>query len=572
MSQMMLTKEQNGWHSLSTDQFIDQVESTAQGLASWGIVPGDRVAIITHSNRWEWDVLDHAILQNGAVVVPIYPTMTAQDFLYILNHSQARMVLVSDQELLNKVLEIQAELTAKPALFSFEPCASIPLWNTLQRKEDFLYNIVSDRRAAVNELDLATIIYTSGTTGLPKGVMLSHRNIVSSALDSEERLPELVKGQSVAVSFLPICHIFERMLHYMYMQNGVTICMTGMDAIKDDLVHCQPHIFTAVPRLLEKVYDGVVQKGMKNKGIKKWLFQWALSLAHEWESSGKSAWYHFQLNLARRIVFSKVKEALGLTRVAAIASGSAALQPRLARFFNAAGMVVLEGYGLTETSPVISVNTTRTPDMLRVGSVGKPLKTVEVKIMEDGEIAVKGPNVMMGYYQQPELTMEVLKDGWFFTGDIGEFRDGFLVITDRKKEMFKTSGGKYVAPQSIENALKESLFIEQCMVVGEGEKFAGALIVPDKVSLSSHAKKENIEIDEKGIWLCHPAMEKLIWKDILHINQRFGKWEQVKAIQIVHEPFSIDKGEITPTLKLKRKKIVENYRHLIENMFRSHKE
>jgi long-chain acyl-CoA synthetase len=308
--------------------------------------------------------------------------------------------------------------------------------------------------------DLATIIYTSGTTGLPKGVMLSHRNIVSTVLASEPRLPHLEAGVSRGLSFLPVCHIYERMLHYLFFHKCISVYMTNMEAIKDDLNEVKPQIFSAVPRLLEKVFDGIVQKGMNNTGIKKALFQWALNLANEWEAEGKSMVYHIKLGIARKLVFSKVKAALGLTDIRAIASGSAALQPRLARFFNAAGMTVLEGYGLTETSPVVSVNTVRDSGMLRVGSVGKLVAGVEVKMLEDGEILVKGSNVMMGYYKQPELTAEVMKDGWFHTGDIGIFQDGFLVITDRKKEMFKTSGGKYVAPQVIENALKESLYID----------------------------------------------------------------------------------------------------------------
>ncbi|MEY4329392.1 MAG: hypothetical protein RL609_140, partial [Bacteroidota bacterium] len=415
--------------------------------------------------------------------------------------------------------------------------------------------------------DLATIIYTSGTTGLPKGVMLSHQNIVSTVLVSEPRLPLLETGISVGLSFLPVCHIYERMLHYLYFHKCITVCMTNMEAIKDDLNAVHPHIFSAVPRLLEKVFDGVVQKGLANTGIKKVLFQWALDLTQEWEYTGKSAWYHIKLSVARKLVFSKVKAALGLTEIRAIASGSAALQPRLARFFNAAGIVVLEGYGLTETSPVVSVNTVRGEDMLRIGSVGKLVEGVKVKMLEDGEILVQGPNVMLGYYKQPELTAEVIKDGWFYTGDIGIFQDGFLIITDRKKEMFKTSGGKYVAPQVLENALKESLFIEQCMVIGENQKFPGALVVPDRLALAEIARQKGIAQDQGGEWLHHETIKELIWQDILKINVRFGKWEQVKSFQIVQEPFSIHKGEITPTLKLKRKRIMENYKLLIEKMF-----
>jgi long-chain acyl-CoA synthetase len=567
LSEMIVTKKGEQWQSLSTSSFIQQVEQLAQGLLEMGIAPGDRIALITSYNRTEWNIVDHAALQIGAVDVPIYPTMTESDYEYILNHSEAKLIFLSDAALYEKVKSIYPKLAAQPQVFSFDEVDGLQAWNSFALKNNERLTELKSRRDAVKAQDLATIIYTSGTTGLPKGVMLSHENIATNVVASDPRLPLLEKGNSVALSFLPCCHIFERMLHYLYMLNGVTVYMTNMEAIKDDMNHCHPHVFTAVPRLLEKVYDGIVQKGLANSGIKKVLFQWALNLALEWEPSGKSAGYYFQLGIARKLVFSKVKAALGLTRIGAIASGSAALQPRLARFFNAAGMTVLEGYGLTETSPVVTVNTVRGEDMLRIGSVGKLIDGVHVKIMEDGEISVQGPNVMMGYFKQPELTAEVMKDGWFHTGDIGEFRDGFLVITDRKKEMFKTSGGKYVAPQVIENALKESLYIEQCMVIGENQKFPGALIVPDRLVLAEIARQKGIAQDHGDQWLHHDTIKELIWQDILKINIRFGKWEQVKSFQIVGEPFSINKGEITPTLKLKRKRIMENYHHLIEAMF-----
>ncbi len=564
---MIKTKMGDGWKSISTQEFVHQSEALAKGLLNLQVNPGDKIAMITSYNRQEWNVTDSAILQIGAVNVPIYPTMTETDYEYILNHSEARMIFVSDIALYQKVKSIYSNLQFQPQIFSFEEVEGVPLWTTLMTDSDDQLPELKHRRSNVKTDDLATIIYTSGTTGLPKGVMLSHQNIVSTVLVSEPRLPLLETGVSVGLSFLPVCHIYERMLHYLYFHKCITVCMTNMEAIKDDLNAVHPHIFSAVPRLLEKVFDGVVQKGLANTGIKKVLFQWALDLTQEWEYTGKSAWYHIKLSVARKLVFSKVKAALGLTEIRAIASGSAALQPRLARFFNAAGIVVLEGYGLTETSPVVSVNTVRGEDMLRIGSVGKLVEGVKVKMLEDGEILVQGPNVMLGYYKQPELTAEVIKDGWFYTGDIGIFQDGFLIITDRKKEMFKTSGGKYVAPQVLENALKESLFIEQCMVIGENQKFPGALVVPDRLALAEIARQKGIAQDQGGEWLHHETIKELIWQDILKINVRFGKWEQVKSFQIVQEPFSIHKGEITPTLKLKRKRIMENYKLLIEKMF-----
>ncbi len=565
---MIKTKHGNGWVSISTAEFVHQTEALAKGLLKMGVMEGDKIAMITSYNRQEWNVTDNAVLQTGAVNVPIYPTMTESDYEYILNHSEAKMIFVSDIALYKKVMGIYDRLLTQPKVFSFEEVEGCENWRSIMDEEsDEHLAVLHQRRDAVVGNQLATIIYTSGTTGLPKGVMLSHTNIVSTVLASEPRLPLLESGVSVGLSFLPVCHIYERMLHYLYFHKKVTVYMTNMEAIKDDLNAVHPHIFSAVPRLLEKVFDGVVQKGLSGKGIKKMIFQWALNLTQQWESSGKSGWYQMQLSLADKLVFSKIRLALGLTEIRAIASGSAALQPRLARFFNAAGMVVLEGYGLTETSPVVSVNTVRGEDMLRIGSVGKLVEGVEVKMLEDGEILVKGPNVMLGYFKQPELTAEVIKDGWFYTGDIGIFKDGFLVITDRKKEMFKTSGGKYVAPQVIENALKESLFIEQCMVIGENQKFPGALIVPDRLVLAEIARQKGITQDQGGDWLHHDTIKELIWQDILKINVQFGKWEQVKSFQIVHEPFSINKGEITPTLKLKRKKILENYRHLVDKMF-----
>ncbi len=568
LQEMIVTKKGNLWEPISTQAFIHQVEALAYGLIAAGIQPGDKIAVITSYNRAEWNVVDHAVLQIGAINVPIYPTMTETDYVYILNHCEAKMVFVSDYGLAKKVKDVQSELHFNPTLYAFEEMDNVLHWKSLMLEDGVAHHSTfQERRAAVDEYDLATIIYTSGTTGLPKGVMLSHRNIVSTVLVSEPRLPLLEAGVSKGLSFLPVCHIYERMLHYLFFHKCITVYMTNMEAIKDDLNTVQPQIFSAVPRLLEKVFDGVVQKGLQNTGFKKTMFQWALNLSQKWEANGLSIGYKIQLAIARKLVFSKIKVALGLTDIRAIASGSAALQPRLARFFNAAGITVLEGYGLTETSPVVSVNTVRGENMLRIGSVGKLVAGVEVKMLEDGEILVKGPNVMLGYYKQPELTAEVIKDGWFYTGDIGIFQDGFLVITDRKKEMFKTSGGKYVSPQVIENALKESLYIEQCMVVGEGQKFPGALVVPDRAALAALAVQFNIDKDAEGEWLKHASIQEIIWSDILKINHRFGKWEQVKAFKIVVDPFSIDKGEITPTLKLKRKKIMERYRHLVEDMF-----
>jgi long-chain acyl-CoA synthetase len=569
LERMMTSKVGGQWISISTREFVDQMQRASRGLVALGVKPGDRVALITHANRHEWDVMDNAIMQIGAVDVPIYPTMTPEDCEYILNHAEARFCFVSNEELFTKIKGIKAKCPSLQEIYTFDAVEAAPHWTSLFALGEKIQVAELERLSSeVKEDDLATIIYTSGTTGLPKGVMLSHRNIASNAINCEERLPLLEKGKSHCLSFLPVSHIYERMLHYMYIANGIHMYLGGMDTIKDDLAVARPHIFTGVPRLFEKFYDGIYQKGMANTGIKKKLFSWAHDLALRWEPDGANgAWYEFQLSIARKLVFSKVKAALGLTEIRGVASGSAALQMRLAKFFNGAGIPVLEGYGLTETSPVISVNTLRKPAMLRPGSVGKVIADVEVKIAADGEILCKGPNVMMGYYREPEKTAEVLKDGWFATGDIGEIKDGFLRITDRKKELFKTSGGKYVAPQVLENAMKESIYIEQIIVIGDGQKFPAALIVPEYVALKEWAAKSGVAVDQELNWLKDVRVIKMVEEEINRINARFGNWEQVKAFRLLPRAFTIDAAEITPTLKLKRKQICANWKAEIESIY-----
>jgi len=569
LERMMTSKVGGQWISISTREFVDQMQHASRGLVALGVKPGDRVALITHANRHEWDVMDNAIMQIGAVDVPIYPTMTPEDCEYILNHAEARFCFVSNEELFTKIKGIKSKCPSLQEIYTFDAVEGAPHWTSLFAMGEKIQVAEVERLSSeVKEDDLATIIYTSGTTGLPKGVMLSHRNIASNAINCEERLPLLEKGKSHCLSFLPVSHIYERMLHYMYIANGIHMYLGGMDTIKDDLAVARPHIFTGVPRLFEKFYDGIYQKGMANTGIKKKLFSWAHDLALRWEPDGANgAWYEFQLSIARKLVFSKVKAALGLTEIRGVASGSAALQMRLAKFFNGAGIPVLEGYGLTETSPVISVNTLRKPAMLRPGSVGKVIADVEVKIAADGEILCKGPNVMMGYYREPEKTAEVLKDGWFATGDIGEIKDGFLRITDRKKELFKTSGGKYVAPQVLENAMKESIYIEQIIVIGDGQKFPAALIVPEYVALKEWAAKSGVAVDQELNWLKDVRVIKMVEEEINRINARFGNWEQVKAFRLLPRAFTIDAAEITPTLKLKRKQICANWKAEIDSIY-----
>ena len=468
-------------------------------------------------------------------------------------------------------MAVKDRVPSLKAVFVFEHAANGTHWSAIaEAGSEAQQEEYENRMNAVKPDDLATIIYTSGTTGTPKGVMLSHSNIVLNIMRSVPRIPAVLKEEQYrTLSFLPVCHIFERMLHYLYMYIGANIYFAeSLETIKEDLGHSQPTVFTAVPRLLEKFYDGIVNKGRSAGGVKAVIFNWALKLALRWEPDGQNGpWYEWQLGLARKLVFSKVKTALGLDNIRAVACGSAALAPRLARFFNAAGIPVYEGYGLTETSPVVTVNTDVSPGMMRVGYVGKLIDGVEVKFGDDGEILVKGHNIMMGYYKDEAKTTEVMSGDWFHTGDIGKFDDGFLKITDRKKEMFKTSGGKYVAPQLLENAIKASLFIEQVMVVGESQKFPGALVVPDAVAVEEWCKRknhpypgfENIGKDER--------IAQRMMEDVEKLTASFAQWERIKKIQILPQPFTIENGELTPTMKLKRKPIREQYQPLIDSMY-----
>lgn len=559
--------------SYSTAQFVNEMDQVSLGLIAMGLNPGDKIALISHNNRCEWNLMDHGTLQAGGIDVPIYPTMTAEDYVYILNHSESRFCFVSNAELHAKVSSILDQVPSLEAVFTFEKVNGARHWSEVLEagKSGAEHQSTLDsRRDAVVETDMATIIYTSGTTGRPKGVMLTHKNIAQNALHSVPRLPEREPGTEYRVlSFLPVCHIFERMLHYLYMYEGANIHFgESLETVKDDLAGAKPHMFTAVPRLLEKFHDAIVAKGRDAGGVKSAIFNWAVGLALAWEPDGRNGgFYEWKLGIARKLVFDKVKEALGLTQIMAVACGSAALAPRLARFFNGAGIPVYEGYGLTETSPVVSVNSLNSPDMLRIGTVGKLIEDTEVQIAEDGEILVKGHQTMIGYYKDDEKTAEVMSDGWFHTGDIGVIEDGFLRITDRKKEMFKTSGGKYVAPQLLENAIKASRLVEQVMVIGEGRKHPAALVVPDMAVLEEWCRRHDrpcpaaadVPDDQE---ICDRIME-----DIHGLMEPFASWERIKKIQVLPAAFSIDGGELTPTLKLKRKPILAKYGHLIEAIY-----
>ena len=563
------TKVKGEWHSLSTQEYIDKAESLARGLIELGVQPGDKIAIISTNNRTEWNICDQAILSVGAIDVPVYPTITPEDYEFIFNDAEVKYCFLSDEDLFKKVDAIKDKVPSLKNIYSFEPIKGCDSWdNVFMSTKEKNQTELASRMKVVKPEELATLIYTSGTTGTPKGVMLSHNNITQNALAASDRLP--VDPVAKGLSFLPLCHSYERVLVYVYMKTGVgTYYAESLETIGDNLREVHPEVFSAVPRLLEKVFDRIMDKGKGLTGVKKILFFWAVGLAEKYEHEGKSSLYYFQLKLARKIIFSKWKEALG-GKVLAIASGAAALNPKLAKIFAGAGVNIQEGYGLTETSPVLTVNLPTGHGHV-LGTVGTPLKGVELKLDTDGEILAKGPNVMMGYYGRPDLTAEVMtEDGWFRTGDIGEILDGgYLRITDRKKEIFKTSGGKYIAPQNMENVFKESPFIEQCMVAGENEKFPVLLVQANFEFLKKWCKEKNIDYttDEKIIQ--NQMVIDRIQKEIDSKNESFAKWEQVKKTYLSPDPWTIPAGHLTPTMKLRRKPILSMYSESYESLFKN---
>ncbi len=564
------TSKYNGeWHSISTQEYINQANAISRGLLRLGVQLNDKIAVISSTNRTEWNVLDIGILQIGAQNVPIYPTIAAEDYEYILNHSEAIYCFVSDVEVLEKLNAIKSNTKLK-GVYTFNDINGESNWKEVLKLGEDTGNQseVDSRKEAVNPNDLATIIYTSGTTGKPKGVMLSHNNLVSNVLDSMSRVP-LETGKSKALSFLPICHVFERMILYLYQYCGIEIYFAeSIETISDNLKEIKPHIMTAVPRLYEKMYDKIIAKGAELKGIKKILFFWAVNLGLKHEPYGKNGWwYEFQLKIANKLIFNKWRDALG-GNINTLVSGSAALQQRLIRVFSAAKMEILEGYGLTETSPVVSVNCPFNRG-IKIGTVGRIIDNVEVKIADDGEILVKGPNIMLGYYKDLEKTKEVMTENYFHTGDIGEVDDdNFLKITDRKKEMFKTSGGKYVAPALLENQFKQSRFIEQIMIIGEGEKMPAALIQLNFEFVEEWGRRHNITFQSKNDIITNPQLLERIQEEIDDANKNFGKWEQIKKFEITPDIWSIDAGHLTPTMKMKRKVIKAKYVDLIEKIYR----
>lgn len=524
ISDSLVTKQGGEWIKTSTEEYISKANAISRALLRIGVQKNDKIAIISTNNRTEWNVMDIGILQTGAQTILIYPTISEEDYEYILNHSESIYCFVSDEEVLKKVNAIKKNVSSLKEVYSFNSIEGCKNWTELLElgKDESNQSDVEECKNKVKPGDLATIIYTSGTTGKPKGVMLSHKNIVSNVISSAPRIP-FEKGNSRALSFLPVCHIFERMILYLYQYYGVSIYFgESIEKISDNIKEVQPNVMSAVPRLLEKVYDSIYAKGTQLTGIKKKLFFWAIELGLRYEPYGANGWwYEFQLKIARKLIFSKWKEGLG-GNLDLMVSGSAALQPRLARVFAAAQIPVMEGYGLTETSPVITVNDMRNFGF-KVGTVGKVIEGVKIKIAKDGEILCKGPNVMMGYYKNEELTAEVISKNYFHTGDIGEIdAEGFLKITDRKKEMFKTSGGKYIAPQIIENTMKQSRFIEQIMVVGEGQKMPGAIIQPSFDFIKEWAKMHQISIGNSNeeIVTNEKVIER-IQEEVDKLNEKF---------------------------------------------------
>ena len=564
---LFASKIKGQWKKMSASEFIEAVNAFSFGLLKNNISKNDKIAIISES-RPEWNIVDFGIQQIGAISVPLYPNITVDDYRYIFQDADIKLVFVGDESLMKKAQEAAKDAPSVKEIYCFDKVVGSNHWLEVSGIATYQgLTELEELKKSVKTDDLLTLIYTSGTTGKPKGVMLTHQNIISNFEACKNYFP--IDENCKALSFLPLNHVYERMVLYLYMRLGTSIYYAqNMSTIAEDLKDVQPQIFTTVPRLLEKVYDKIVSKGYELEGIKRKIFFWALDLGLKYDPNQDMGWwYNKQLAWAQKLVFSKWQEALG-GNIRLICSGAAALQPRLARVFWAAGIPVSEGYGMTEASPVIATNRTKPLD-LRIGTVGPIIDGMTVKIAEDGEILVKGPNVMIGYYKQPELTKEAIdKEGWLHTGDIGKLEEGrYLKITDRKKEIFKTSGGKYIAPQMIENKMKESPFIEQLMVVGEGQKFPSALIIPEFVALRDWGKTNKVNYTSDAEMVKDQQVLKLIFDEIAGFNKGFAPYEQVKKFILLASPWTIEGGEITPTLKPKRKVINTKYKDIIEDLY-----
>lgn len=565
----MFAHKLNGkWSYIKTADFLEKVDNLSKGLIELGVKPNEKVGLIAGSSI-EWHMMDFAIQQIGAVVVAIYPNITDADYQYIFNDAEIRVCIVSNKGLFDRLMNLTTSIYTLKYIFCISDQESTRSWNELNDLGD---NCPEEKLSQLRELikpdDLATLIYTSGTTGKPKGVMLSHNNIFSNVLGAAEITP--CKAYDRGLTFLPPCHAYERMVLYTYMYLGFTIHIAeSFDKIGDNLKEIKPHIMTVVPRILEKVYEKIMKTGHELTGFKRKIFDWAVTVAEEYDPNPakRSFAYTMKLKLAKQLVLHKWYEALG-GELLTVASGSASLHNRLTRAFLAAGIPLYEGYGMTEASPLISVN--HYIKGIRIGTVGLPVRFVEIKLAEDGEILVKGPNVMIGYYKNKAETDKTIIDGWLHTGDIGKWEDEkFLKIIDRKKEMFKISGGKYVIPQPIETKLVESKFIEQAMVIGDGMKFASAFIVPNYAHLLDWAKNDAPELADmtKEDFLTNPVIIKKVNQEVRRANQHFGNWEQIKKPIILRDEFTIENGELTPTLKMKRKVILEHHQEEFNNLY-----
>ena len=562
-------KKDNEWITYSADEVSMYVNQVSYGLLSMGYKKGDKIATIS-GNKPEWNFVDMGMAQAGMIHVPIYPTISTEEYDFILEHSDVRAIFVGNKTIYNKVKPIIHRIGNLKDIFSFDPVEGVRSFNEItetgKRDADKYHDELERIKESINPEDLVTIIYTSGTTGNSKGVMLSHKNLVSNAL-STSKAHHLGYGHR-AISFLPLCHVYERMVNYHFQYKGISIYyVENMGTVSETVKEIKPHIFNTVPRLLEKIYDNILGKGRNLPWIKRKIFFWAVNLGLKFKLRGNSSFYKFRLKIARKLIFSKWKEALG-GELQVMVSGGAALQSRLEKIFWAAGLPVIQGYGLTETSPVIAVNPFRV-DEIGFGTVGPILENVEVKIAEDGEILSRGVNLMMGYYKAPELTAEVIdEDGWFHTGDIGVMEDGkFLKITDRKKEIFKLSAGKYIAPQVLENKLKESVFIEQAMVIGENEKFASALLSPNFTFLHDWCSIHKVQFRDNTDLIEMPEVIDRFNREVKEVNKNLGEHEQIKRFRLVTEEWTPVTGELSPTLKLKRNYLNERYKQIIAEIY-----
>jgi len=557
------------WITWSTDEIKEYINLISYGLLSMGYKKGDKIATIS-PNKPEWNIADMALAQTGIIHVPIYPTISTEEYEFILEHSEVKAVIVGNKSIYNKVSPIAGKVSNLKEIFSFDAVDGLRQFSEIKEEGKKAGQAIRDElektRESIQPEDIVTIIYTSGTTGTSKGVMLTHRNLVSNAVTTS-KAHHLGYGHR-AMSFLPLCHVYERMVNYHFQYKGISIYyVENMGTVSEAVKEVKPHIFNTVPRLLEKIYDNIMSKGRNLSPLKRAIFFWAVNLGLKFRLEGNSSFYKFRLKIARKLIFSKWQEALG-GELQVMVSGGAALQSRLEKIFWAAGLPVIQGYGLTETSPVIAVNPFRIGE-IRFGTVGPVIEGCEVKIADDGEILCRGINVMAGYYKAPELTAEAIdSEGWFHTGDIGIFEEGtFLRITDRKKEIFKLSAGKYIAPQVIENKLKESFFIEQAMVIGENEKFASALISPNFGFLHDWCSKHKIQFRDNRDLIELPEVIEQFSREVKEVNKSLGEHEQIKRFRLVTEEWTPQSGELSPTLKLKRNLIAGHYKDIIAEIY-----